>query len=88
MRFLTYVSGMIRENFIYNLQVPQLNRMTQDDETFSRRFAPFIHAGNVETLFENTDRARRDIERNCNAKIILFDYFLQTIGQIRKKPQQ
>lgn len=87
-RFLTYVSGMIRENFIYNLQVPQLNRMTQDDETFSRRFAPFIHAGNVETLFENTDRARRDIERNCNAKIVLFDYFLQTIGQIRKKPQQ
>lgn len=86
-RLLNYVSGMIRENFIYNMRMPQLNRLLPEDEAFSRNFAPFINAGNVETLMEETDKARRDIERNCNAKVVMFDYFLIVITQIRKKRQ-
>lgn len=84
-RFLAYVSQMIRENFIYNLRMPQLNRLTPDDEAFSRNFSPFINAGNVEQMMEETDRARREIARNCNGKIVLFDYFLLITALIRKK---
>lgn len=84
-RFLGYVSSMIRENYIYNLRMPQLNNLSMEDEAFSRNLAPFINSGNVEALMEETDRARRDIERNCNAKITLFDYFLLVTGLIRKK---
>lgn len=85
-RFLGYVSQMIRENFIYNLRMPQLNRLTPEDEAFSRNFSPFINAGNVEQMMEETDRARRETARNCNARIVLFDYFLLITGLIRKKP--
>ena len=85
-RFLAYVSQMIRENFIYNLRMPQLNRLTPDDEAFSRNFSPFINVGNVEQMMEETDRARREIARNCNGKIVLFDYFLLITALIRKKP--
>lgn len=84
-RFLTYVSQMIRENFIYNLRMPQLNRLTPEDEAFSRNFSPFINAGNVEDLMQETDRARREIARNCNARIVLFDYFLLITALIRRK---
>lgn len=86
-RFLRYISNMIRENFIYNLRMPQLNKQTPEEEMFSRNFSPFINVANVESLASETDRARIEIERNCNAKIVLFDYFLLFIPLIRKKPE-
>ncbi|MDE6227317.1 MAG: AAA family ATPase [Muribaculaceae bacterium] len=75
-RFLAYCGRMVRENFIYNMSVPALSLMTPDEEEFSRRFSPFIHAGNVEMLTKEIGRAQRDIERNANAKIVMFDLLL------------
>lgn len=75
-RFLRYCSRMVRENFIYNMRLPQLNLMTGGEEEFSTRFAPFIHEGNVEGLDREISRAAADIERNANAKIVMFDLFL------------
>lgn len=75
-RFLTYSERMIRENFIFNFQKPVLNEMTADEEQFSKNFAPFIHPGNVESLTQELGRAKTDIERNGNSKIVLFDLFL------------
>lgn len=83
-RLLTYMQGMFRENFIYNLRMPALNHLSDDEERFARNFAPFINAANIEELMDATDAARNDIERNGNAKIVLFDYFLRIIMQIRK----
>ena len=74
-RFFTYMTAMIRENFIYNLRIPQLNHLDAQDEAFSRNFSPFIHAGNVEEMIAECDRARNEITRNCNAKIVMFDFF-------------
>lgn len=76
LRFLEYCSRMVRENFIYNMRMPQITLMTPDEEEFSSRFAPFIHEANVETLSEELSRAASDIERNANAKIVLFDLML------------
>lgn len=45
-RFLTYCGRLIRENYIYNLNIPDLVLMTADEAEFSSRFAPFIHDGN------------------------------------------
>lgn len=87
-RFLSYVLQMIRENFIYNMRMPQLNCLTPEDEAFSRNFSPFINAGNVEEMMEETDRARREIARNCNSKMVLFDYFLLMTGLIRRKAKE
>lgn len=85
-RFLKYLVGMFRENFIYNLRMPPLNRLTPEEEAFSRNFAPFVNVTNIEELSAETDRAIMEIERNCNAKIVLFDFFLLCIPLIRRKP--
>lgn len=76
LRFLSYCSRMVRENFIYNMRMPQISLMTPDEEQFSFRFSPFIHEGNVEGLSSEITRAATDIERNANAKIVMFDLML------------
>lgn len=76
LRFLGYCGRMIRENFIYNMRMPQISMMTPDEEEFSVKFAPFIHEGNVERLSEDISKAAIDIERNANAKIVMFDLML------------
>ncbi|MDE5662947.1 MAG: DNA polymerase III subunit [Muribaculaceae bacterium] len=88
MRLLDYFSRMVRENFIANLSIPPLNAMTRDEVQFASRFAPYIHSGNVETMLSDTDRARADIARNANSKIVLFDYFLQLLLALYRKPNK
>ena len=83
-RFLQYAQRQVRENFIYNLRHHELNYQTASEREFSSRFAPFIHAGNVEQIMNELDRAERQIEQNGNAKIIFFDLCLQMIVLIKK----
>ena len=83
-RFLAYASRMLRENFIYNLHIPELNYQTQDEAQFSTRFAPFINADNVEQLLDLFARASTDIQGNGNAKIILFDTAIRVTILIKK----
>ena len=82
--FLRYMSRMIRENFIHNLNNPSLNYLTREEEAFSSKFFPFINERNVEGIQFELDRAINDIGRNANAKIVLFDLSLR-IGVALKK---
>jgi DNA polymerase-3 subunit delta' len=82
--FLRYVQAQVRENYIYNLQLPQLNYQTERERTFSERFAPFIHSGNVEAIMEQLQVAEQQIHQNGNAKMIFFDLCLQMIVLIKK----
>ncbi|MDE6682231.1 MAG: DNA polymerase III subunit delta, partial [Muribaculaceae bacterium] len=68
LRFLDYMARMTRENFIYNMKMPQLSSLTRTEEEFSRRFSPFINHGNVEDIMNEIGRAENDIARNANAK--------------------
>lgn len=84
-RILEYFARLTRENFIANLTIPPLNCMTADEEDFSKRFAPFIHSGNVEEIMHQIDFARRDISRNANSKLVWFDFLLQLMLLLRRK---
>lgn len=84
-RMLEYFARLTRENFIANLTIPPLNCMTADEEDFSKRFAPFIHSGNVEEIMHQIDFARRDISRNANSKLVWFDFLLQLMLLLRRK---
>lgn len=84
LRFLAYCGRMIRENYIYNLRQPSLVMMTRDEESFSSKFSPFVHDGNVEQLSEEISRAARDIERNGNSKIVMYDFMLLLSRLVRK----
>lgn len=87
LRFLDYCGRLVRENYIYNYGMPQLVMLTKDEEKFSERFAPFIHDGNVERLIEEVARASRDVERNGNSKIVMFDFML-LLSRLVRQPKQ
>lgn len=83
-RLLAYFARMARENFLYNLRVPGLNRLTAREEQFSSRFSPFVNAANVEAMLADFDQAARDISLNANAKMVMFDTFLRLIVLLHK----
>lgn len=84
-RLLTYFSRQVRENFISNIRIPQLNVMGAEEAAFSQKFGPFINSGNAPRMIESFDKASADISRNANAKMVLFDTFIDLIISLRIK---
>lgn len=79
MQFLNYCQRLIRENFIYNLNVNELNYMNKNESQFSMNFARFITERNVQKLIEVLNKAQSDIMGNANAKIVFFDLSVKII---------
>lgn len=73
LRFLRYCERMVRENFILNINVPQLNYLNDSEAAFSSKFSRFINERNVERIMAEFDSAIIDIAGNANPKIVLFD---------------
>lgn len=84
-RMLTYFLRMTRENFMYNFQQPELRYMTEEEERFASKFAPFIHEANIIPMTEIISRALRDIAQNANGRIVFFDLAMQMIILLRLK---
>ena len=78
-RFLEYCQRMIRENFICNFHLPELNFLTEQEQQFSIRFAPYVNENNIIGLMEQLSDAARDIGQNVNSKMVFFDLSLKTI---------
>lgn len=83
-RFLAYCARMTRESFICNLKESGLNAMTRAEADFNVRFSPFINHKNVERLMSEIQRAHEDVLRNANARLVLFDFMLKVMMQLRK----
>ena len=83
-RLIAYMMQMVRENFMYNFHNPQLCYMTQAEEIFAQKFAPFINERNV-LLFQNRlQLMMRDISQNANGKLQFFNFALEVTIYIRK----
>jgi len=82
--FLSYAQRMTRENFIRNIQQPELNYFTTSEAGFSERFSPFINERNVEDLMAEFALAERQVEQNVNAKMIFFDLVLKVIMLLKR----
>ena len=76
-RFLEYFLRMVRESFMYNFKRPELCYMTQREEQFASKFAPFVNERNVLAITDLVQRSLRDIGQNANARIVFFDIALQ-----------
>ena len=83
-RMLAYFLRMTRESFMYNFHHPDLCYMTQDEENFVKRFAPYVNEKNVLQISELLSKAITDIGRNANAKMVLFDITLQLTALLRQ----
>ena len=81
--FLEYAQRQVREYYIANYKLPNINYQTAAEREFAVRFAPFINDSNVEKLSAQLDLAQRQIEQNGNARIMFFDLCLQLIVLIK-----
>ncbi len=84
-RMLNYISGQIRENFMFNFQQPELVYMTEEEEAFSKNFARFVNEANVVDMQNLIDRTIRAIGQNANPKMQFFDFALQMIVLLIRK---
>lgn len=85
LRTLAYFMRMIRENFVYNFHIQQLNYMSKEEEDFARNFARFVNEANVIEISEMLQQARREIAQNANPKMVFFDIALKmTVLLLRK----
>ncbi|MDR3127616.1 MAG: DNA polymerase III subunit delta [Tannerellaceae bacterium] len=83
--FLQYAQQMLRETFIYNFHLPDLNYMNASETAFTQNFSPFITPLNVTPLMEVLADAENDIDRNVNSKFVLFDLALKVIPLVRPR---
>lgn len=83
MSFLAYCERLVRENFVLNINAPQLNALTSAEAAFCARFSPFINERNVLKIKSLFDAAIDDIAANTNSKIVLFDVAVRMCMLIR-----
>lgn len=82
-KFYDYAQRLIRENFIYNFSLPELNYLTTEEQKFSRNFARFISENNAEKIIRAMNQAQEDIAGNANGKIVNFDFAIKMIIYIK-----
>lgn len=82
-KFYDYARRLIRENFVFNFKVPELNYLNRTEAKFSEKFARFITENNVERIIAEMDRAAADIAGNANGKIVNFDFAIKMIILIK-----
>ncbi len=85
-RMLAYFSRMTRENFMYNFHNPEICYMTEQEEAFAQKFAPYINESNVIAISEELEKSMREIGQNVTSKIVLFDLALNMIMLLKNKP--
>lgn len=83
-RMLKYYLYLVRENFMFNFHLPELNYMTSEEERFAGNFARFINERNVVEIGELLQLAYRNIGQNANAKITFFDMAMEMIILLRR----
>ena len=82
--FLAYCQHLIRENFVYRFQAPELNYMNFDEAGFAVKFAPFINERNVFDIMDELAKAEQHVGQNVNAKMVFFDLSLKLTVLIKR----
>jgi DNA polymerase-3 subunit delta' len=81
--FFQYASRMVRENFMLNLNMENIVYLTEEEKAFSDNFSSFIHERNASRIYEQFNRAHRDIQMNAHIKTILLDLSIQLMKLLR-----
>jgi len=85
-RFLHYCSHFFRQALLINYKANSLVFFESQTSDFDlRKFAPFVHGGNIEDINKAIEDAIYHIERNGNSKIILLDLSMQLTRYLHQK---
>ncbi len=82
--FLQFCQRQVRENFVCNFRLPELNDQSEEEAAFSRNFARFINERNVIPITEELAKAEADIAQNVNARMVFFDLALKMIVLVKQ----
>jgi len=82
--FLTYAQRLIRENFLYRLQLPEINYMNKAEAEFSVKFSPFVNERNIISFMEDLALGERHIEQNVNPRMVFFDLSMKIAVLLKK----
>ncbi|MDH8701207.1 DNA polymerase-3 subunit delta' [Dysgonomonadaceae bacterium PH5-43] len=82
--FLAYSQKMIRENFLYKLQIQEINYMNRKEAEFSVNFNPYVNENNVIDFMEELALAEKHIEANVNPNMIFFDISMKIAVLLKK----
>lgn len=82
-KFYDYCQRLIRENFVFRLNVPAITYLNRTEAQFSEKFARFITERNAEGIISQMNRASADIAGNANGKIVNFDFAIKMIILIK-----
>jgi len=83
--FLVYSQNMIRENFLFRLNLPEINYLNAEEADFSVNFSPYVTEKNVEELMEELALAEKHIESNVNPRMVFFDLSMKIAVLIKKQ---
>lgn len=82
--FLKYCVQIFRQAMLQNYKVSSLVFFESQIDFDLKKFAPFIHGNNIETIISELEDAHYHIERNGNAKIILSDLSIKLTRLIHR----
>ena len=83
--FLTYCLRVLRENFILNLDIQQLSRLSEPEKDFFSKFSKFIHSENITALAEEFNKAHYHIESNGYDRLVFLDLAIQVSQLIKRE---
>jgi len=86
-RFLNYCLQFFRQALLMNYNSNSLVFLETKTNFDLKKFAPFVHAGNIMEISEALNDAIYHIERNGNAKIILLDLSMKLTRFLHKKEE-
>jgi DNA polymerase-3 subunit delta' len=88
-RFLLYCLQFFRQALMENYKAGSLVFYEPTDKNFHiKKFAPYVHGGNIAGINEALNDAIYHIERNGNAKIILLDLSMQLTRLLHQKAEK
>ena len=85
-QFLLYCAEVFRQALLLNYTASDLVYISFDDPTFElRKFAPFVHGGNIESIHNLIEEAILHVERNGNGKVIFTDVAIKLTRLLHTK---
>ena len=82
--FLIYALHMFRQSNISNYIGESMMRVSQEEEEFLVKFAPFISGNNIREFISTFDNAYYHLERNANSKILFTQLCFQVMRFIHQ----
>ncbi len=81
--FLQYALHIIREAMLFRESEGKLNRVSENEENFTRKFSQTLNHNNLHDIVGAINTSAYEIERNANSKIVLLHLSLQMNKYLR-----